>query len=135
MIRSREGVIGLPLKLTVSFMILALMVPPIMSSVGDIQDGMDEERMVSCARDLADRLEAVGSKGPGYRTWHQIDIPDGGGLSLGGEEGYIIRILMNGEQVDRLLLARPVIGEETLLTESVMVEISNAAEGVSVRGI
>ena len=135
MIRSREGVIGLPIKLAVSFMILALMVPPIISSVGNIQGSMEEGRLTACGEELADMLESLGSKGPGYRTWQQLDVPEGGGLAIGGDEGRIIRVLSNGELIDTLLLRYPVIGTETILSGSVILEISNGTEGVSVREI
>ena len=133
MIPSREGVIGLPIRLTVSFMILAIMVPPILESVGNIQDGIEAERMSDCGNELAGMLKDVGSKGPGYRTWGQLDIPDGGGLAIGGADGHIIRVIANGERTGSILLPRPVAGDETVLSGSVLLELSNDADGVRVR--
>lgn len=135
MIRSRSGVISLPIKLTVSFMILALMVPPIMSSVGNIQDSMENDRLTSCGEELAGMLDSLGSKGPEYRTWRQFEVPDGGCLTVGGDDGHIIRVLKEGEIIDTVLLKRPVIGAETVLSGSFILEMSNGTDGISVRNI
>lgn len=135
MIRSRSGVISLPIKLTVSFMILALMVPPIMSSVGNIQDSMENDRLTSCGEELAGMLDSLGSKGPEYRTWRQFEVPDGGCLTVGGDDGHIIRVLKEGEIIDTVLLKRPVIGAETVLSGSFILEMSNGTDGISVRSI
>lgn len=135
MIRSRSGVISLPIKLTVSFMILALMVPPIMSSVGNIQNSMENDRLTSCGEELAGMLDSLGSKGPEYRTWRQFEVPDGGCLTVGGDDGHIIRVLKEGEIIDTVLLKRPVIGAETVLSGSFILEMSNGTDGISVRNI
>lgn len=135
MISSKKGVIGLPIKLTISFMILALMVPPILSSVENIQENMEHERSSECADELANALNSLGTKGPGYRIWHQFDIPDNISLAVGGDDGHIIRILYDGETIDTLLLNRPVIGTETVLSGPVILEMSITSDGVSVREI
>ena len=135
MIDSREGVIGLPIKLTISFMILALMVPPILASVENIQESMEQERSYACGTELADILNGLGTKGPDYKIWHQFDIPERSSLVIGGNEGHIIRILVDGEHIGNVLMSRPVIGTETVLSGSVILEISNTSEGVSVREI
>lgn len=135
MIRSRSGVISLPIKLTVSFMILALMVPPIMSSVDSIQDSIENDRLTSCGEELAGMLDSLGSKGPEYRTWRQFEVPDGGCLTVGGDDGHIIRVLKEGEIIDTVLMKRPVIGAETVLSGSFILEMSNGTDGISVRSI
>ncbi len=135
MIRSRSGVISLPIKLTVSFMILALMVPPIVSSVDNIQDSMENDKLTSCGAELASVLDGLGSKGPEYKTWRQFEVPDGGCLIVGGDDGHIVRVLKEGELIDAVLLKRPVIGDETALSGSFILEMSNGTDGISVREI
>ena len=135
MIPSRRGVIGLPIKLTVSFLILALMVPPILSTVENIQDGMDDEKIRSSAEELAEAIDLVGSKGPNYKVFREIDVVEGGCLTVGGDDGYLVRGSFGEETICTILLSRPVLGEEISLFGNILIEISNGPEGVMVKAI
>jgi len=62
-------------------------------------------------------------------------VPDGGYLTVGGDDGHIIRVLKEGEIIDTVLLKRPVIGAETVLSGSFILEMSNGTDGISGRSI
>lgn len=132
MIRSRKGVIGLPIKLAVSFMILALMVPPIMSAAGSIQQEIGEKGPISAAEELSERIEKVSMKSLGYRTHMELEIPGDSYLAIGGQEGHVIRVFVGGGQVSRVLLDTPVIGDELFLYGNCLLEIGNTPDGQGV---
>ena len=133
MIRSRKGVVGLPIKLAVSFLILALMVPPIMSSIDTIRDDVEEGGLKAAAEELGDLIDLVGSKGTGYEMSHKLDLPDGVCLTVGGTEGHLIRASLNDDIVTRVLLDRPVCSDEINLCGTVIIELSSDQNGVNVR--
>ena len=135
MIRSKKGVIGLPIKLTVSFLVLALMVPPIMLSVESIRDDMASNHIIADAEELGDLIDMVSKKGSGYRMHHELSIEEGGYLTIGGADGYIIRASFGDDTVSKILLDRPVCSEELTLFGTVVIELSSDPEGVSVRKI
>ncbi len=132
MIGSRKGVFGLPIKLTVSFLIIALMVPPMLAAVDDIRRGMDDSELLEVAEDLADRLSKVGTRGIGYRTHADILIPDHGYLVLGGGDPTGLRVFGENGLVSRVMLSVSVSGGEIVLSGSVLLELGNSDDGESV---
>ena len=132
MISSRKGVIGLPIKLTVSFLIIALMVPPMLATVDDIRRGMDDSELMDIAEDLADRLSKVSTRGIGYRTHADLLIPDHGYLVLGGDDPTGIRVFHERGLVGRVMLSVPVSGDEIVLSGSILLELGNSEDGESV---
>lgn len=133
MIHSKKGVVGLPIKLAVSFLILALMVPPIMSSIDTIRDDAAEGNLKAVAEELGDLIDLVGGKGTRYKMNHKMDLPDGVCLTVGGTEGHLVRASLNGDIVTRVLLDRPVCSDEIALCGTVIIEISSDQNGVNVR--
>jgi len=129
MIQSRKGIISLPIKLTVSFMIIALMVPGIMNTVDIINEDVETRQLVAAADILGDQIDRVGSKGPGYKVSLMLDIPDHGYLEIGGAEGTAIRAMSEGHQVGRVFVSSPVTGSTMSLGGAVFLSIHNDPEG------
>lgn len=125
MIPDRRGIISLPIKLTVSFLIIALMVPAMMSAVDTISEDIDARKLLDAAEILGDRIDKVGSEGPGYRTTLILEIPDSGYLEVGGSEGRVVRAISEGHQVGRVLLSSPVTGDTLYLEGYVILSIGN----------
>lgn len=132
---TRKGIISLPIKLTVSFLIISLMVPPMVMAVENIQQDIDRREMSSAAEHLADWIDRTGTKGSGYLTHMDLSIPSGGYLMIGGNEGYVIRIFVGDNQVDRVILDSPVLGNDTVLYGDVILEMKGFDYGVEVREI
>lgn len=132
MIRSRKGVIGLPVKLTVSFLIIALMVPPMISAADEIRRDVSETEVMAVAEDLAKRISEVSSRGIGYRTHADITVPDGCRLILGGDDPTGLRVFDGDRRMGRLILAYPVFGNELVLSGPVLLELGNDPGGESV---
>jgi hypothetical protein len=133
MIGSRKGVISLPIKLTVSFLIISLMVPPLMIAVDSIRSDIDSNEMTEAAEELADRISKVNGRGISYKTHVEISIPKDGYLVIGGDEAKVIRIYVDGRLVGRTLMAVPVAGAEKVLHGDVLLELSNDPGGLAVR--
>jgi len=129
MIPCRKGVISMPIKLTVSFMIIALMVPPMFSMVEGIRDDIVREELSEVVRDLSDQIDKAGRKGSGYSMHMDLSIPGDSYLVLGLDDGLSVRMYIGGEQVGRMLLNTPVVCGETVLYGDVILELSADPEG------
>ena len=132
MIPDRKGILALPIKLTVSFLIIALMVPATMSAVDTISEDIDARKLLDAAEILGDRIDKVGSEGPGYRTTFILEIPDSGYLEIGGAEGRVVRAMSDGHQVGRVLLSSQVTGDILYLEGYVILSIHNDPDGEGV---
>jgi len=129
MILSRRGIVSLPIRLTISLMIIALMVPPITALSDSIQDGIGEQEVSDAAEMLKDSLSAVYSKGPSYVLHTELSIPRDCHLAIGGENRTAIRMFAGDEYVGQLLTDIPVHGDEMILYGDVLLEISNVTDG------
>ena len=135
MIKSRKGIISLPIRLMLSFVIISLMVPPVMSMVGSIQEDMEAQELSLIAEDLRKEVDRVGSRNPGFVSVMELYVPSGGHLSIGGDKGTIIRLFVDDGQVGRVIADHPIVTEETLLYGDVLLEIRCVEGGVEVREI
>lgn len=139
MISDRRGIIDMPIKLAVCFLILGLMVPVVMDAVEDADDEMslyDLRREASSLEDAIQRAYSTGSV-----VTHETDIPFGQSLEVGGEGGdsYTIRLCVDGETVESVFISNPtvkVIGGITVLTGRGVVTLdgSSAHGPASVEG-
>ena len=133
MIGSRKGILSLPIKLTVSFLILSLMVPSVMAAVESIQEDIGEAELEAAAEELGAHISRVHSKTPSYRAVLELLVPEGAHLEVGGDEGYVIRMFDERGQVGRVLMDVPVAGDTLTIYGSVILELSNGPDGVGVR--
>lgn len=115
----RRGIIDLPIKLAVCFLILGLMVPVVMDTVQDADDEMSLYELRREASSLEDAIQRAYSTGSVVS--HETDIPYGQSLEIGGDggDGYTIRLCVDGEVVESVFISNPtvkVIGGTTVLT-------------------
>lgn len=106
----RDGVMDLPVKLAVCFLILGLMVPVLMQSVDDADEEISMDAIRMEASDLKKALvRAYYSGGTVIRADMHLD--PGHSLVIGGDGGdrYAIRMLIDGIEVGREYLDRPVL--------------------------
>ncbi len=127
MIVSRKGIISLPVRLTVSLLIIALMVPPISALTDSIQDGIGEQEAFRAAEELRENISFVNSRGPSYVMHKEMYIPDSCHLVLGGEQKNSIRVYADDEFVGIVLMDAAVCGDELILYGDVIIELSNTA--------
>jgi hypothetical protein len=132
MIASRKGVIGLPVKLAVSFMIVALMVPSVIMAVDDIQEGIESRNLTASGEKLAARIADVSHRNDGYLAHMELSVPGEGYLEIGGDEGYCIRVMKDGKQIGRVLTETPIISSRIVLSGDMILELRNSSSGVTV---
>lgn len=132
MIASRKGIISMPVKLTVSFLIIALMVPPVVATVDDLKEDAKIQELSVIAEDLKDSISKTYSRGPDYTLWKSMEVPNGCRLELGGEAGRTIREFIGDRQVGSVVMSYPVSGEPVSIYGGVYLKLGNSDEGVTV---
>ncbi|MBO4357340.1 MAG: hypothetical protein J5813_04135 [Candidatus Methanomethylophilaceae archaeon] len=131
--QSRKGVISMPIKLMVSFLILSLMVPTLMVTVENIQDDIDNRSVFQVGEELRSQLSKVNSKGPNFILQVELDIPSDSHIVLGGDDGRIISLYNHDEHIGNIYTEFKVIGEEQILYGNVILRISNSEDGIVVK--
>lgn len=139
MIADRRGIIGLPVKLAVCFLILGLMVPLVTDAVRDADDEISVYGLRTQAASLEDAIQRAYATGGTVSV--ELDIPYGQVLEVGGSDGdeYVIRLVSGGEVVERMFITNPtvpVVNGETCLSGRVTVTVDgSSAHGSSPDGV
>jgi hypothetical protein len=129
---SRKGIISLPIRLMLSFVIISLMVPPVMGLVDSIHEDMGAQELSSIAEGLRVQIDKVGSKSPGFRSIYEMDIPSGSHLEI-GEEGLTIVLFIEDRKVGTVICNHTVVGDRTVLYGDTLLELVSTGDGVAVR--
>ncbi|MGN0098877.1 MAG: hypothetical protein ACI38Y_06100 [Candidatus Methanomethylophilaceae archaeon] len=133
---------SLPLKLAISFMIIGLMLPTVISMTDNTREDVREMEVHSVAEELSDAMTDCYYGGIGDGRTMTLSVPAGYSLEVGGEGSlaYTIRISHDGEIVDRVYLDSPgfpVIGDTMTISGTMRLELSAAVSdgilGVEVR--
>ncbi len=130
---SREGVISMPVKLMVSFLIIALMVPVITITVENVQNGMEDKGMMDVAEQLRSSMSKVSSRNGGFILQVELDVPDNGHLVIGEGSGRTISVYRNDECISDIVTDFAVEGGPKVLYGNMLLQISNGENGVVVR--
>lgn len=130
---SREGVISMPVKLMVSFLIIALMVPVITTTVENVQNGMEDKGMMDVAEQLSSSMSKVSSRNGGFILQVELDVPDNGHLVIGEGSGRTISVYRNDERISDIVTDFAVEGGPKVLYGNMLLQISNGVNGVVVR--
>lgn len=123
------GVLDLPVKLAVCFLVIGLMTPLVV----DAMDVAEEEISLNALRQGAEDLEADIVKafrsGAGTTVTHHVSLPPGQSIAAGGEgpDSYTLRLCLDGEVVEAHYLdnpAVPVLNGETFISGQTSVKIT-----------
>lgn len=126
-----SGVLGMPLRIMISLMVIALMVPALVAMADDMGMAADEAEGESLAEQVADASARAYLSGVGGSVALSMDIPFGRSLAIGGDgaDAYTIRIYSDGELTGKIVLDSPPIrllcpetvleGDADLLLEAV----------------
>ncbi len=139
MIVDSYGVLGMPMKLTMAMVIIATTTPLVMGMVDDADDRMDIIDSNSDVRALEDGIKRTLTGGIGTVNVVIVELESTKQIEIGGD-GYIglwMRVLKNGEKIDRIQLDHPILGDVTYIGDGDRVEIEcvnvNGTYGVEVR--
>ncbi|MCL1978986.1 MAG: hypothetical protein FWG60_02370 [Methanomassiliicoccaceae archaeon] len=106
---NKKGMIGFPMRLAVTFLILAIFVPVAFSMV----DGLEKDSAASAAKAEAEKIAGAAKRtyysGAGSTETISISLSGGSCLVIGGEgsESYSISILLGDNVVEKMYLQRP----------------------------
>lgn len=124
-----RGIVGLPVKLAVCFLVLGLMVPLVTDVVRDADEEMSLHELRGEAMDLRDSVQRAYFQQA--VVTHELRIPSGQSLVVGGGDGYgyLIRLCVDGQQVENLTLGSSVVlGEETVLSGHMVLKLSGCMD-------
>ena len=124
-----RGIVGLPVKLAVCFLVLGLMVPLVTDIVRDADEEMSLHELREEAMDLRDSVQRAYFQQA--VVTHELRIPSGQSLVVGGGDGYgyLIRLCVDGRQVENLTLGSSVVlGEETVLSGHMVLELCGCVD-------
>lgn len=128
--------IGLPVRLTVCFLILGLMVPAVLDITDTAMDEISLKDLREQASVLEDAMQRAYSSGEIVSV--RLDIPMDQSLAVGGLRGdaFSIRLMSDGETVDTVLTTNPTVpvtSGETVMKGHVLVIIDGrSGSGVEV---
>ncbi len=80
-----SGVLGMPFRIAISLMVIALMVPAAVSISHDMEMEADEAEGVSLAEQVAEATTRAYFSGVGGTVSLSMDIPQGRALGIGGD--------------------------------------------------
>jgi len=105
----KKGVMGLPLRLAMAFLILSLSVPAVLYTVEDLKDDINVSILHREASKLSDALSQAYYSGEGGGCTVEISIKGDSRLTVGGEgkNAYSIGIFINDAEKERIYLQRP----------------------------
>ena len=138
MIRDRRGVIDMPVKLAVCFLILGLMVPVVMEATEDADREMSLYDLRARASDLEYAIHRAYSDGSVVTL--AMDIPFGQCLEVGGEgvDSHLMRLIADGREVETRFIDDPtvaVLGPEVVISGNCTVVIDGMAGQDDVPGV
>ena len=129
----RNGVISMPVKLLVSFLIISLMVPTVLSTMENIRDDVYEREMTDAAEDLRTQLSKVSSRSSNFILQIELEVPEGGHMVIGDGTGRLISVYRNDTHIRDILTDFTVTGGPMILYGSMLLQLSNGPDGVTVK--
>lgn len=127
--------IDLPIKLAVSFLIIGMMVPTLISLTDDVQEKAESTDLQRVCEDIEEHLTGAYFSGNGNMSTMTIDVPAGKRIVIGGQgtDAYILRMFSNGEPVGRHIMDSPwirVICDETVLEGNVAMTMMSVTDSM-----
>ena len=131
---NRKGVVGLPLRLAITFLILSLSVPTVMYMVDDLKEDSEISLLRYESIRLSNTIATAYYSGEGSTFMVDISIKHDSTLVIGGEgkDAFCIGIFIGDMEKDRHYLERPSIqimndplhvsGNRTLQCKSVLID-------------
>lgn len=116
---------GLPIKLAISFLIIALMIPVISGMVENTSEDLELLDLQEDAMELSDALSSVRFSAIGDYTTYEVSLEVGDSLTLGNNDdhlGMVIGLYRNGVHVGDHLMDPSVMvtNQDTLVLSGTM---------------
>ena len=130
---NKKGVIGLPLRLAMTFLILSISVPVVAYMVEDLRDDSDISLLRNEASKISNTISQAYYSGEGGIFTVEVSVKSDCKLTIGGEgkDAYSIGLFSGDTEKDRIYLQRPsakivngsldISGDRTLQCKSVQI--------------
>lgn len=134
--KDTRGVIGLPIKILVIMIVLAVAVPVVINAAENGEKSMKETEMNMEISKITDAVSVVYYSGIDSQRTVNVNIPAGCEISLGGEgeDAFSIRSIYNGEIISTKYFDKPQIAIENNLFLSGSVSLCVKCVGAGVFG-
>ena len=127
--KNRKGVMGLPIKLMVTMMIIAISLPALTGIMDDSERDMADAEMGQEAERFMNAAVLAHRSGDGSSRTVSISLPAGCELCIGGEgsDAFCVRSVYNGEMVSKNYFETPVlkISEQMVFTGNVTLKLTS----------
>ena len=110
--------IGMPLKLMVSFLIISLVLPSVGMMVSEVREDLSSQDLDAETDRIVECIYRTYRSGTGATESVTVDIPPGGSILIGGTgiDSHTVRVCHEGEVVETIGLDRaPVRLSEALM--------------------
>lgn len=133
-----KGVMGMPIRLSVAFLIIALCIPILYGAVEDFEDETDVASAESEAKRIVDAATSVHYQRLGASAVVDISLVSGCEMVIDpSADAGGIRIMRNGELKDTVYCQRPplmFVGEPLIITGPMTLRVTSVgSEEVEVR--
>jgi len=104
-----RGILGMPIKLAVIMLVIALTVPMVMDATEDAGRSLSYEGPVREAQSLADAASRAYYGGHGAATTADLSLPAGASIRIGGEgsDAYFLTVMKDGAVLKRMMMDHP----------------------------
>lgn len=111
MISDARGIMSLPFKLAIMMAVIAIMTPIVAGVVDQAKDAMDSLGPTNEAEKLQDAAARAYYGGVGTVVTVDLALDSDESLLVGGDgaDAYIIRIVSNGEIINKIPIERPTV--------------------------
>lgn len=134
-----KGLIGMPIRLAIAFLILALAVPLLVGMTEDLRDEVKSSELSIQAGKVSDTAKKAYYAGAGSVFTVEISIDHHCMLIIGGtgSDAYSIRMMSDGDEIGKMFMEGTVVkfmdevsvsGAQTLMLECVKNGHGNAVE-------
>ena len=108
---NREGMIGMPVRLSVTFLILAITVPLLMGLTDDFREDVEASDLAVQADIISETAEKAYYAGIGSAFTANISIDHNSRLIIGGEgsDAYAIRMICGDKETGKIIMDRPLV--------------------------
>ncbi len=107
----RKGVIGMPIRLAIAFLILAITVPLLMGVADDLRDDVEASDLGVQADIVSKTAVKAYYAGIGSTFTANVSIDHNSRLIIGGEgsNAYTVRMIYGDKEMGRVIMDRPLV--------------------------
>lgn len=108
---NRKGMIGMPIRLAITFLILAITVPLLLGVVDDLRDDVKASDLMVEADIVIKTAEKAYYAGIGSTFTANVSIDHNSRLIIGGEgsDAYTVRMIYGDKEIGKIVMDRPLV--------------------------